>query len=389
MNNHHTLRLMAITGLGTLMSLSAQAQSTSYYYGGVSAGQAQEKINATRMNNSALSPGLSTTDLRHEGHDTGYKAFLGYQFNPMVGMEFGYFNLGRFTYDATTFPAGTVKGRADIQGLNLDLVGTMPLAGKLSALGRIGVQHGQTKDRFDTGGLATVNNAFPKKREFNYKVGAGFQYEFSPAVLARAEIERYRVNDAVGNHGAVHLVSLSLVFPFGRYSEPARVSVAEPAPAPYVAPPPVVSEAPIVMEPPAAGMPPPVPPPLKRVSFEAESLFGFDKSEVMPEGQAALNEFAKEAGTANIERIKVEGHTDRIGRPAYNQHLSEERAAAVKAYLVNSAGLDGNKIATEGKGETSPVTKADDCKGHKNSARLRDCLRADRRVEIELYGTNK
>jgi OmpA-OmpF porin, OOP family len=304
-----------------------------------------------------------------------------------MGVELGYFNLGRFAYQASTVPTGTVRGRADIQGLNLDLVGAMPLMGKLSALGRLGIQHAQTKDRFETSGAATVNDAFPKKREFNYKLGAGLQYEFSPAVLARAEIERYRVSDAVGNHGAVHLISLSLVFPFGRYSEPMRVS--SPAPAPYVAPPPVVAQAPLVMPPPAAGEPPPAAPPLRRVSFEAEYLFGFDKSAVLPEGQAALNDFARDAGTANIERIKVEGHTDRIGGNTYNQHLSEERAEAVKAYLVGTGGLDAAKIATEGKGESSPVTKEEDCKGNKNSARLRDCLRADRRVEIELYGTNK
>lgn len=387
MKTHHALRLIALTGLGTLASLSAMGQSTSYYYGGISAGQAQEKINGTQMNNSAMSPGLSTTSLSHDGHDLGYKIFGGYQFNPIMGLEWGYFNLGRFSYRANTSPLGTIDGRADIQGVNLDLVGTLPLMGKLSALGRVGAQYAQTKDRFDATGAASVVNATARKRELNYKLGLGLQYEVSPALLIRTEIERYRLNDGFDNHGAAHLISLSLVFPFGRNNTSAyHASTA----APYEAP--QASAAPMVYEAPAAGVvvvapPTIVAPPSKRVTFSAESLFGFDKTSIRPEGQAALDTLAKEAVATKVDTIKVEGYTDRIGSSDYNQRLSEQRAEAVKAYLVQSGGLDPSKIIVAGKGEALPVTTPEECKGHKDSKRLRACLQADRRVEIELSGT--
>jgi len=51
-----------------------------------------------------------------------------------------------------------------------------------------------------------------------------------------------------------------------------------------------------------------------------------------------------------------------------------------------SKGIDANRIHAEGKGESQPMTKADECKGAK-SAKVIACLQPDRRVEIEVVGT--
>jgi OOP family OmpA-OmpF porin len=79
------------------------------------------------------------------------------------------------------------------------------------------------------------------------------------------------------------------------------------------------------------------------------------------------------------------GHADRFGSDKYNQRLSEQRVATVKAYMV-SKGVESGRIYTEGKGETQPVTKAGDCTGPK-SAKVIACLQPDRRVDIEVIGT--
>ena len=79
------------------------------------------------------------------------------------------------------------------------------------------------------------------------------------------------------------------------------------------------------------------------------------------------------------------GHADRIGSERYNQRLSEQRVASVNDYMV-SKGVEPNRIYTEGKGETQPVTKAEDCAGPK-STKLIACLQPDRRVDIEVIGT--
>ncbi len=384
MNHTHFLRCLAGAGIGALTAITAQAQSSSYYpYGGISVGQSQEKLDVMRLNQSQMPPGVTTTSVSRDAHDTGYKLFLGYQYGPYMAVEGGYFNLGRFSYAATTSPAGTVDDGIGVQGVNLDLVGTLPLMDKLSALGRVGVQYARTKNLFSTTGAAVIADSNPSKREANYKLGLGLQYEVSPAMLVRAEVERYRLNDAVEHRGAAHLIAISLVFPIGR-GEAMRHAAVSP-------PPMAAAPEPLPVEPTAAGAPVMAPvavePPRKRVNFEAESLFGFDDSTVQPDGRTGLDAFAKELVGTQFQVITVEGHTDRIGTPEYNQRLSSERAEAVKDYLVKSGGLDANKISATGKGETTPVTAPDACKGRKNSTQLRDCLKADRRVEVEVTGT--
>lgn len=101
----------------------------------------------------------------------------------------------------------------------------------------------------------------------------------------------------------------------------------------------------------------------------------------------ALDTFAGELKGTSYDVISVEGHTDRLGTAAYNQKLSAERADSVKSYLVSSGGVDGTKISATAKGETQPVTQADECKGNKATAKLIACLQPDRRVVVEVMGT--
>jgi OOP family OmpA-OmpF porin len=53
-------------------------------------------------------------------------------------------------------------------------------------------------------------------------------------------------------------------------------------------------------------------------------------------------------------RIEVAGFTDNVGGYAYNQKLSERRAASVKHYLVKS-GVPARQLTTRGYGEEEPV----------------------------------
>ena len=104
-------------------------------------------------------------------------------------------------------------------------------------------------------------------------------------------------------------------------------------------------------------------------------------------GKEKLNEVAMKAGEINLEVVIAVGHADRIGSAAYNQKLSEKRAATVKTYLV-SKGVPANRVYTEGKGSKQPVTQPGQCKGGK-SAKVIACLQPDRRVDIEIIGTSK
>lgn len=56
-------------------------------------------------------------------------------------------------------------------------------------------------------------------------------------------------------------------------------------------------------------------------------------------------------------RIRITGHTDADGNANSNQKLSEQRAAAVKAALINEFGIEGSRIETTGKGQSQPLSK--------------------------------
>ena len=143
-----------------------------------------------------------------------------------------------------------------------------------------------------------------------------------------------------------------------------------------------------ICEPPVpAAAAPAVKPMGEKITVAADALFDFNKSTLRPEGKAKIDEVVAKSGKLNLEVVIVVGHTDRIGSKEFNQKLSERRAAAVKDYMVNK-GIPANRVYTEGKGLTQPVTKPDQCKGAK-SPKVIACLQPDRRADIELIGTSK
>lgn len=132
----------------------------------------------------------------------------------------------------------------------------------------------------------------------------------------------------------------------------------------------------------------PAPPQVERFTLSADALFAFDKyklSNIKPQGRAELDALARKltAPDAKAEHIHVLGYTDRLGNAAYNQRLSERRAATVRDYLVGK-GVAADHIDAEGRGEADPVKSCDD----KNRSRLIACLAPNRRVVVEAEGTH-
>jgi OOP family OmpA-OmpF porin len=374
---------LALAVLAACASPLALADDTGWY-GGLNVGETRAKIDDAKISNTLLGRGFATSSITDDKRDTGYKLFGGYKVNRNFAIEGGYFDLGKFGFMATTTPAGTLNGSIRLNGLNLDAVGMFPITEKFSAFGRVGIAYAEARDSFSGGGLVRVLNPNPSKRDTNYKFGAGLQYDFTESLGMRLEAERYRINDAVGNKGDVDMVSLGLVYRFG-----AKAPVPAPraaAPEPVAAPPAPLAVAP--PPPPAPVVTPPPRPPLpKKVTISSDSLFDFDQPAVKPEGKAHLDRFAADLKGANYDIITVTGHTDRIGPHQYTLDLSMRRAEAVKAYLVESAGIPRDKIVTKGVNGDDPVTTAEGCKGTKKTAALIACLQPDRRVEVEVFAT--
>ena len=381
---------LALLALGMLTAPMAQAQDSGWY-GGASVGRSMAKIDDARITNELLGVGLTATSISDRDRDTGYKLYGGYQVNRYLAVEAGFFDLGKFGFTATTAPPGTLTGDIRLQGLNLDVVASLPLSDSFSVFGRVGANYARARDNFSGTGLVNVINPNPSKRDTNLKAGLGLQYDLNDSWSARLEAERYRVNDAVGNKGHVDLLSLGLVYRFGPKSRPVAPRAVAYQPPPVVAAPaPAVVAAPPAQPMPAAAPMPyvaPAPVRLAKVSFSADSLFDFDRSEIKPAGKQALDKFAADLRGLNYDVVKVTGHTDRIGSHDYNMRLSTRRAEAVSAYLVQSAAVPSNKISSQGVDGANPVTRPEDCKGSKPTPALIACLQPDRRVEVEVTGT--
>ena len=76
--------------------------------------------------------------------------------------------------------------------------------------------------------------------------------------------------------------------------------------------------------------------------------------------------------------VTIEGHTDGKGADAYNQSLSEQRAAAVKTWLVQNAQVSAAGIATRGWGKTKPIAPNTNKDGSDNA----DGRAKNRRVQV-------
>lgn len=142
----------------------------------------------------------------------------------------------------------------------------------------------------------------------------------------------------------------------------------------------------------------PAPPEVREevISLSANFLFGFDKYNLRPEAQTTLNELAQRLSRTEVQSVRVEGNTDFMGSEAYNQRLSEQRAASVVNYLI-SRGVTAEKITAVGLGE-SQARMTEQCQNEVNNlgrrvsaARKRTaliaCIEPDRRVDIRLTAT--
>lgn len=69
-------------------------------------------------------------------------------------------------------------------------------------------------------------------------------------------------------------------------------------------------------------------------------------------------------------QVEVEGHTDAYGSDELNQELSENRAMAVREYLLVSTQLPAKKIAASGYGESKPVANNETAEGRLKNRRI-------------------
>ena len=106
-----------------------------------------------------------------------------------------------------------------------------------------------------------------------------------------------------------------------------------------------------------------------RVTFESAILFDVNKADLK---STARDNITKVAGVLNEypdTDLTIEGHTDSQGSDSYNQTLSERRADAVKAFLMEQ-GVGSSRLRTKGYGELAPIASNDTPEGRSQNRRV-------------------
>jgi OOP family OmpA-OmpF porin len=129
--------------------------------------------------------------------------------------------------------------------------------------------------------------------------------------------------------------------------------------------------------------PPPAPPPPKpepkpervtvkqdRIEIKEKIMFDVDKATIKPESHGLLDEIVGVVQkNQQLKKISIEGHTDSDGSDKYNRKLSDQRAGAVKAYLVEH-GVVEQRLASIGYGESAPIADNGTAEGKEKNRRV-------------------
>jgi outer membrane protein OmpA-like peptidoglycan-associated protein len=99
-------------------------------------------------------------------------------------------------------------------------------------------------------------------------------------------------------------------------------------------------------------------------------LFATGSATIEGESTPTLKEIGDMLAAHPALKLTIEGHTDNVGAATANQSLSEQRAAAVKQYLVSTYAVDAARLETKGFGASKPAVSNDTPEGRQNNRRV-------------------
>jgi outer membrane protein OmpA-like peptidoglycan-associated protein len=152
-----------------------------------------------------------------------------------------------------------------------------------------------------------------------------------------------------------------------------------PAAAPAPLPPPEAPEAPQPAPAPVVAAPadvtPPLPP-LERVMREGHVAllvhvqFKYGATTLLPVSLPLLQQVVQVLrDSPEIHKVRIDGHTDGRGKPAYNRRLSQLRAETVLRYLI-AAGIDSTRLGAKGFGPEKPIVPNDTARNRAKNRRV-------------------
>lgn len=110
-----------------------------------------------------------------------------------------------------------------------------------------------------------------------------------------------------------------------------------------------------------------------RIELKQKIFFATNKAVIRSISHELLNEVAEALRQNPKMRVRIEGHTDSQGSASHNRKLSDDRAAAVRRYLM-AQGIEPERMESVGYGEERPI----------EDNRTADGREANRRVEFHI-----
>ena len=210
MSKKPVLAILALSAAGITAPVLA---ADSNFYGVLSLGRSRLNADSTSVDGHNQRGGFTSSSTSSSNGATGVKAQLGYNLGKTFALEGGYNYLGKADFLSIT-NRGNIGGSKEASLYNLDLVAKLPVNEQFSVLGKFGVYYWRTRNDMPnpfTLGTSTFNDS-----GFDFKIGAGVQYDFTPRFGLRGEFERFNgvgKNETTGD-SKVNQVTVGAVLKF-------------------------------------------------------------------------------------------------------------------------------------------------------------------------------
>jgi outer membrane protein OmpA-like peptidoglycan-associated protein len=106
-----------------------------------------------------------------------------------------------------------------------------------------------------------------------------------------------------------------------------------------------------------------------KIELKQKVFFAFNKDTIMSESFEMLREVAQAMKDYPKLKVRIEGHTDSKGKPAYNKKLSDRRAKSVRTFLIKE-GVDPSRMVAIGYGMDRPIDDNDTEDGRDRNRRV-------------------
>jgi outer membrane protein OmpA-like peptidoglycan-associated protein len=117
--------------------------------------------------------------------------------------------------------------------------------------------------------------------------------------------------------------------------------------------------------------PPPPPPKVELIEIKDRVEFEVNKAKLLKASFAVIDQVvAVMAKNTDIALVEVQGHTDNSGDAQKNLALSQQRADAVRDYMINKGKIDGGRLQAKGYGQEKPISENDSAEGKQKNRRV-------------------